>query len=125
MSHRPHLDRYQRLASQLPMRDPVAGPDQLRTLGPRALVGALQGGARYGEALLDASEEAWTEYLDYIANEHPAFYVGDERRIAKRRLSRDGYRRRPRGPRCMSSSSMRSLEWGRRSRYGQAGTVWR
>ena len=42
MSHRPHLDRYQRLASQLPMRDPVAGPDQLRTLGPRALVGALQ-----------------------------------------------------------------------------------
>ena len=34
MSHRPHLDRYQRLASQLPMRDPVAGvkggekPDQ-------------------------------------------------------------------------------------------------
>ena len=78
MSHRPHLDRYQRLASQLPMRDPVAGPDQLRTLGPRALVGALQGGARYGEALLDASEEAWTEYLDYIANEHPAFYVGDE-----------------------------------------------
>ena len=25
MSHRPHLDRYQRLASQLPMRDPVAG----------------------------------------------------------------------------------------------------
>ena len=39
-------DRYERLASNLPMREPVAGPDQLRQLGPRALVGALQGGAR-------------------------------------------------------------------------------
>ena len=92
MSRRPDPDRYQRLASQLPMRDPVAGPEQLRALGPRALVGSLQGGARYGEALLDASEEAWTEYLDYIANEHPAFYDGDEGRIAKHRLSRDAYR---------------------------------
>ena len=92
MSRRSEPDRYQRLASQLPMRDPVAGPEQLRALGLRALVGSLQGGARYGEALLDASEEAWTEYIDYIANEHPAFYVGDEGRIAKHRLSRDGYR---------------------------------
>ena len=39
-------DRYERLASNLPMREPVDGPDQLRELGPRALVGALQGGAR-------------------------------------------------------------------------------
>ena len=92
MPRRTGPDRYQRLASQLPMRDPVAGPEQLRVLGPRALVGSLQGGARYGEALLDATEEAWTEYIDYIANEHPAFYVGDEGRIAKHRLSRDGYR---------------------------------
>ena len=92
MSHRPGPDRYQRLASHLPMRDPVAGPEQLRALGPRALVGALQGGARYGDALLDASEEAWKEYIDYIANEYPAFYVGDEGRIAKHRLSHDGYR---------------------------------
>ena len=93
MSHRPDPDRYQRLASQLPMRNPVAGPEQLRALGPRALVSRLPPRrSRYGEALLDASEEAWTEYLDYIANEHPAFYVGDEGRIAKHRLARDAYR---------------------------------
>ena len=85
-------DRYERLASNLPMREPVAGPDQLRELGPRALVGALQGGARYGDALLDASEDAWNEYLDYVAEEYPTFYVGDEGRIAKIHLSRDGYR---------------------------------
>ena len=77
-------DRCERLASNHPMREPVADPDQLRELGPRALVGALQGGARYSDALLDASEDAW--------NECPTFYVGDEGRIAKIHLSRDGYR---------------------------------
>ena len=53
---------------------------------------ALQGGARYGDALLDASEDAWNEYLGYVAEEYPTFYVGDEGRIAKIHLSRDGYR---------------------------------
>ncbi len=85
-------DRYERLASHLPMRDPVAGPDQLRDLGLRTLVGALQGGPRYGDALLDTSDEAWEEYLHYIADEYPAFYVGDEGRIAKTQMSSDGYR---------------------------------
>ena len=85
-------DRYERLASHLPMRDPVAGPDQLRDLGLRALVGALQGGLRYGDALLDTSDEAWEEYFRYIADEYPAFYVGDEGRIAKIQMSSDGYR---------------------------------
>ena len=91
MSHNPDPDRYQRLAAQLPMRDPVAGADQLRAIKPRGLVGSLQGGDRYGNALLDASEEAWKEYLDYIANEYPAFFIGHESRIAKRRLSRDAW----------------------------------
>ena len=85
-------DRYERLASRLPMRDPVAGPDQLRDLELRALVGALQGGPRYGNALLDASDEAWEEYLHYIADEYPTFFVGHEGRVAKTKMSRDGYR---------------------------------
>lgn len=81
-------DRYERLASQLPMRDPVAGPDQLRALDLRALVGA-----RYGDALLDAFRRS----LDKVRrvhreNEYPAFYVGDEGRIAKIHISREGYR---------------------------------
>ena len=85
-------DRYERLASRLPMRDPQTGAEQLQALSPRALVGTLQGGPRYGDALLDAPEAAWTEYIGYIANERPAFQVGGEGRIAKRRLSRGAYR---------------------------------
>ena len=85
-------DRYERLASHLPMRDPVAGPSQLRNLGLRALVGALQGGPRYGTVLLEASDETWEEHLHYVADEYPTFFVGHEGRIAKTKMSRDGYR---------------------------------
>ena len=44
------------------------------------------------EVLLDAADDAWNEYLEYVACERPTSFIGHEPKEARRALSREAWR---------------------------------
>ena len=56
------------------------------------IMASVAGGAKAAQQLSKASDEAWAEYMDYIAKETPTFLIGHESKVAKRVLSAGAYR---------------------------------